>query len=428
MKTIFFTIIFFLSSFTLFAQEEQNTLIKRKLGEAVYFQDFLNFISDKPGDTRIDVFIQVPYKNVVFVKSNEGFTAKYSVTASIFDSTKSTLLLEKTWTETVNVFDYYAARAKDNYNLSKKSFELKPGTYSVRTTLEDLDSRKIAKSEIPLIVRDLSGNISVSDILLISKNDNSQPNNTIVPNISRNIASPKDRIKIYFEIYSKDSSETRLHIDYKVINSEDTLIYKEEDEDTIKTGVNQMYYTMAEFPFELGAYVVSATVRDDQNKEIATVKKAFYSHSVGLPFAITDIDKAIAQTRYIANPSEIDYMEEGKNNAEKTKRFLAFWKKRDPSPNNEENEIFDEYFKRVAYADENFSNYIDGWKTDRGMVFILLGPANNIDRHPFELDSKPYEVWEYYDLNYNLVFVDETGFGDYRLVTPLPGEYYRFRY
>jgi len=69
-----------------------------------------------------------------------------------------------------------------------------------------------------------------------------------------------------------------------------------------------------------------------------------------------------------------------------------------------------------------------GWRSDRGMVYTILGTPNNIDRHPFEYDSKPYEVWEYYDLNRSFVFLDQTGFGDYRLITPLTGDMYRYRY
>jgi len=61
------------------------------------------------------------------------------------------------------------------------------------------------------------------------------------------------------------------------------------------------------------------------------------------------------------------------------------------------------------------------------MVFIILGTPNNVDRHPFDLESKPYEVWQYYELNRSYVFVDETGFGDYRLVTPLYGDDFRYR-
>jgi hypothetical protein len=61
------------------------------------------------------------------------------------------------------------------------------------------------------------------------------------------------------------------------------------------------------------------------------------------------------------------------------------------------------------------------------MVFIMLGPPSSVDRHPFEVDSKPYETWSYFDLNYRYVFVDDTGFGDFRLVTPLWEVYSRRR-
>jgi hypothetical protein len=81
----------------------------------------------------------------------------------------------------------------------------------------------------------------------------------------------------------------------------------------------------------------------------------------------------------------------------------------------------------VKFTNDNFSSYREGWKSDRGMVFIILGPPNNIDRHPFEYYSKPYEVWEYYTINRRFVFVDETGFGDYRLTTPLTGDLFRYR-
>jgi len=85
---------------------------------------------------------------------------------------------------------------------------------------------------------------------------------------------------------------------------------------------------MAEFPFDLGAYLITVTISDNQNKVIATSTKVFYSQTKGLPAVITDIDKAIAQTVYIATPDELHYMEDGKDVAEKTKRFLEFWKKK----------------------------------------------------------------------------------------------------
>lgn len=428
MKMFLFSIIFVFSIANIFAQENNPTKVNKSILDAIYYQDYINFSSDKPGLSKVDIFIQVPYKNVQFVKSNQGFTAKYSITASVFDSTKKKLIVEKTWNETINVMDYNLATSKDNYNLSKRSFDLSPGVYVIRTMLQDKDSKQEAIGENLFVVKSYKENISLSDILFVSNFDLNQRKNEIIPNVSRNIPSSKQRVKFYFEVYVADTLGTRKTLEYSVINSDNMLIHKEVEDRDLKTAVNKIIYTLQEFPFELGVYTLVVTVVDSNQTELIKTTKSFYSHWKGLPSVITDIDKAISQTVYIANPDEIEFMEEGGNTKEKTKRFLEYWKKKDPSPNNDENEIFDEYFRRIAYSNENFSNYIEGWRSDRGMVYTILGSPNNIDRHPFEYDSKPYEVWEYYDLNRSFIFLDQTGFGDYRLITPLSGDLYRYRY
>ena len=146
-----------------------------------------------------------------------------------------------------------------------------------------------------------------------------------------------------------------------------------------------------------------------------------------MPNAVKDIEKAIEQMVYIATPSEMDSLRDEKSAEKRVEKFKEFWKKKDPSLATEENEVMNEYFRRVEFANKNFSHYLEGWKTDMGMVLIILGEPSNVERHPFEIDSKPYEVWEYYDLNKKLVFIDNTGFGDYRLLTPLTGDMTRFR-
>jgi GWxTD domain-containing protein len=410
------------------AQENSDNKTKKIFGEAVFYHDFVNGFSDKPGLTKVDVFIQVPYKSVQFVKSSVGFTAKYSVTASVFDSSKSRLIVEKTWNETINVMDFSLVTTRDNFNLSKRSFDLQPGNYIIRTALEDLDSRKLTSSENKLVVRDLNGGLVLSDILLISKPGANQPENKIIPNIGRNVSNSKDQIRMYYEINNRDSVDISKSIEYVVLNTDNQVIHKESEKRNLKPGISKVLYIVSEFPFDMGAYLLSVSVKDESGKVLTSVTKSFYSQIKGLPTIITDIDKAIAQTVYIASSAEMNYMQEDEKTSEKTKRFLEFWKKKDPSPNNEENEVFDEYFRRVAFANENFSNYFEGWRTDRGMVFIILGAPNNVDRHPFEYDSKPYEVWEYYDLNRSFIFLDQTGFGDYRLITPLSGDLYRYRY
>jgi len=425
MKLLYLTLIILFSIAVINAQDNNSTDHKKNLNDAVYFQDFVNFASDKNGLSRVDVYVQMPYKNLKFSKSPQGFTAKYSITTSIFDSVGNKLIVEKTWNEIINVLDYNNTTSKENYNLSKRSFDLTSGVYKIKTLLTDKDSKQEAMGENVFIVKNYNENISLSDLLLISRSDSK---GNIIPNVSRNYPSSKNKIQLYYEVYLKDTLTEVIRINYSVVNSENQNIHSETETKTLNPGVNQILFSMQPFDFDLGVYNLKVTLNDSTGKEFCNTTKSFYSHWRGLPTIIKDIDKAIAQTVYIASPEEMNVMEDGETIQDKTKRFLEFWKKKDPSPNNDENEIFDEYFRRIIFSNENFSNYIEGWKSDRGMVYTILGPPNNIDRHPFEYDSKPYEVWEYYDLNRSFVFVDQTGFGDYRLVTPLSGDLYRYRY
>src|SRR6478672_12248339 len=55
-------------------------------------------------------------------------------------------------------------------------------------------------------------------------------------------------------------------------------------------------------------------------------------------------------------------------------RFIEeFWRRRDPDPDTDENEFKEEYYERIAYANEHFSSGIPGWKTDRGRIWIMYG-------------------------------------------------------
>ena len=76
----------------------------------------------------------------------------------------------------------------------------------------------------------------------------------------------------------------------------------------------------------------------------------------------------------------------------------------------------DEYFRRINYANRNYTAFGQpGWITDRGRILIKFGFPDDVERHPFEMGSQPYEIWRYYALRKTFVFIDPTGFGDYRL-------------
>lgn len=422
MKSIKIIIILIFSAGVICSQTNYSKLYSSN--RAKYFQDYLNFMDDD-GQSRVDLFIQVPFKEIQFIKSSKGFQGGYSVTVSIYQDDKETLVFEKVWTEKITSPSYNNTISRESFNLSFRSINLVPGEYFIKTILADRESHQEYLSERMFKVKDYKVKPAISDILFSANKKNNNDKSKIIPNISRNISNSKDGLNFFFEVYTDSSIVS--DIEFHIADKNGKIIYSKSRKQTFNETKTQIYYSINDTTLNFGTYLLSVILKDNNGNQIAMATKPFFSRWVGLPASVEDIDEAIAQVLYIASPSDIEYMEAGETETEKIKRFLQFWKSKDPSPGNEENQVFEEYFSRVSFANDNFSSYIKGWRSDRGMVFIILGPPNNIDRHPFEYDSKPYEVWQYYDLNKSFVFIDRTGFGDYRLNTPMYGDFYRYR-
>src|SRR3972149_274065 len=100
-----------------------------------------------------DVLIQAPYSEIQFVKTTSGFESKYNLTVSVFDEDKENLLVEKSWSEKITTKEFDQTTSKTNYNLSLRSFNLEAGKYLMRTSFEDVDSRKEYAVENLITVR-----------------------------------------------------------------------------------------------------------------------------------------------------------------------------------------------------------------------------------------------------------------------------------
>ena len=115
-------------------------------------------------------------------------------------------------------------------------------------------------------------------------------------------------------------------------------------------------------------------------------------------------------------------------------RFIEeFWRRRDPDPDTDENEFKEEYYERIAYANEHFASGIPGWKSDRGRIWIMYGKPDERETHPSggsydrpsyegggNTTTYPFEIWFYRYLagvgsGVEIEFVDPTGSGEYRI-------------
>ena len=138
----------------------------------------------------------------------------------------------------------------------------------------------------------------------------------------------------------------------------------------------------------------------------------------GISSTINDIAQAVENMRYILEDDEWKKLSKSKDTV-KEALFLEYWESRDPTPETSENEVMDEYFSRVNYSNGNFKSYLPGWKTDMGMIYILFGPPDDLEIYNDPLSRLYSQRWHYYRINKYFDFIDENGFGDYRLRTPV---------
>lgn len=422
MKTVIFLLL--VLTFPVFSQVE--TAGKDVQGTVpLFYYDLINYRSNTEGKNRVDIYVEVPYEGIQFVKTDKGFTANYAITVSFYNEKKEKLVTEKTWNESVSSRDFETTTSKTNYYLSVRSVEITPQKYHVRCEVIDQDSKKNYVREDKIEIKPIKGPVSLSDLLLVAKQVVVHGENKIIPNISRNVASQKDGVGLFYEIYSDTARSVLLN--YVIIDTKSEPVKTQSLDYMLKSGTNQIHFTMGNPELAMGEYAVAVQIQDHSKNVLAQSEKKFVSRWVGVPSSVKDLDKAVEQMVYIAKDSEVDHIKDAESKEEKLQRYLDYWKAKDPTPSTEQNEVFEEYYRRIGYANDHFKHYMEGWRTDMGMIYVTLGPPSNVERHPFEFDSKPYEVWDYYEINRRFVFVDQTGFGDYRLITPVYGNWWHYR-
>jgi len=136
---------------------------------------------------------------------------------------------------------------------------------------------------------------------------------------------------------------------------------------------------------------------------------------------------------YIISPEERSAFLHLSTNEEREQFIEQFWQRRNPDPESPENTFKEEHYRRIAYANERFASGIPGWRTDRGKIYIMWGPADEIESHPSggsydrpasegggQTSTYPFEQWRYRYLegvgnDVILEFVDPSMTGEYHL-------------
>ena len=391
--------------------------------------------------SRLDVFTSIPYSYLRFLKRGDAFSASYEVTAEVYeidsDNKKRRMVENRAWKGDVVAYQFAATQSALNMAQASHAILLRPGRYLLEIRLEDEASEESYAHEQIAEVRDFSGDVSLSNLILVDDFD--LRTQSIKPVVSDRVFTTDPSFKVFYELYS-DASQG-VSVRRQVIRTPNSrglpflrwllrrwqgdeeqgeITYGNNELLELQAGRNPVLLTIPVSGFEPGEYLVRVIVEDETGKVLDSAERAITMEWADeAEYEGRDIDDAIAQLKYIAKPKELRAIREGKTRQERQERFLAFWKKRDPTPGTLENERMQEYYIRIDYANRHYTGNNSGWETDRGHTLVLYGEPDEIASGDASVGfEQPYVVWHYRRIGRQFVFVDRLGNGDFKLMTP----------
>ncbi len=350
---------------------------------------------------------------------------------------------------------------EDAYKKDVRIFEvlpllLQPGHYNLRVTAVDVTTKRSGMATFEYVVRDFSGDkLMMSDLELaydIKPIDSLAPpsslvkaNRRVLPNPNRYFSNEDSIVYYYAEIYNlaeRSGASKEFEVQVTLHDAFGFELRKYAAKHHQKPGPTAVLTDAVPVTgIPGGAYELHVEIQDIATGIKASTMKKFMliygfeqlSPTMSDSNSFTEADAALMEQviKYISTSEEKDMYRE--LDLQGKKAFLAqFWDRKNPRPGAPVNEFKNEIFRRYAYVNQNYSTTLlardDGWKTDRGRIYITYGNPDNVERHPSSMGQKPFERWFFDRLpgqsggDYCL-FVDLDGYGNYRLVhSTLKGE------
>jgi GWxTD domain-containing protein len=410
-------IVFSFSSLT-FAQKRDRFSEFQQIGLPKFSLNAINLRSEIPGKTKVIVYVEIPYYNLQFVKAGDLYKATYEVDLSVLlgEQEDGPRVDSKLWKSTVEVETFEETNSKIRFDISETEFNIDPTIYTILANLTDKDTKRNVIKSTSLIVPQFGlKDLELSDPIIAKQIHVAEDGAyEIEPNVDRTIMNSQEPIFVFYEIYSDSSEMVNLYT--RIVNQNGDIVREISDKRYVTPTVTRHYQMINISDLSVGHYVLE--MMGQNNTTTALRGSSFRIHISGLPSSVADLESAIRQLRYIARSKTIKEILGAAPMAQEP-MFKKFWSNRDPDPSTPENELMLEYYSRIERTNVFFGGFRDGWETDRGEVYIRFGAPSEIERQAYNTNNKAYEVWYYYPSNKKYIFVDEMGFGEYRLVSEL---------
>ncbi len=316
-----------------------------------------NFLNDSS-----KLYFKLSKKDLLFKNEEDSFVSRINVHYDLFPSYNSVSILDSA------TFQKKLFKDEDEYFIDSVNFKMKQGTDAVlKIRIQDVNRN----SEVSRLIKiRKSGSIQNQDFLAVDENYVPLLKNNITPVdsfdiITRDTAISSFWVRCYFRKYPMAAPPFREGAQQSFSFRPDSLFRISTD------SISSL---------RLERYGIYHFQPDSSIKEGIT----FYRFEHGFP-EIKLADQLVDPTRYLTTNEEYKAIYTAKD---KRGAIDKFWIEMGGS-NERARSLIKTYYSRVQDANRHFTSYTEGWKTDRGMMYIIFGPPQTVYR------DDQNEIWLY---------------------------------
>jgi GWxTD domain-containing protein len=408
---LLFVLLFVFSGNMTLAQRQQQ--ISKKNIEKYSLSAFTR--TANVGDSlEVLIYMRIPNFTLQYVKIDTNFIARYEAVIAL-QTKKGKQIGREVWQDSIIVNDYNSTNSISDNKTLMISFKIPSGKYKVVASLLDLDTKNNGENTIKLNLSDYDKNHYLHSPILLDKYEGNWGfGDGLIPAVHNSTFDIDEGLTFYM---SGKVLPGNYILNTQFLDKEEKVLFEKTITDTSQTGIFMHIVNLPKKFIEgISIKVKTELVQDKYSTEKI---KNIVIRKVGISHLISNLDEALQQMRYILDSEERREIKKV-STKKREELFKKLWKHRDPTPDTIVNELMNEYYKRVAYSNIHFESFIDGWETDRGMIYIFFGPPDEIDRFMVQQRQEPYETWHYYRIQESFTFVGDN-FGHYRLTTPFLG-------
>ena len=365
--------------------------------------------SSSPDTSLVLLTLSLPSRGLTFVREGDHYRAAYDV---LVDARQGAASIRKDQgRQTVRVSSYKETTRGDESVIFQQYLRLPPGAYTLGLTVRDAESARTVTRDVPIVVRAFGARSALSSAIPVYQAESRARRDTLpvlVPNPRATAIYGQDSsLSMYVESYAGSALRA------EVRNNEGEPIWRDsvtlQRSSNVSSGVVPLPVT------QIGPGLATFVAWSDGGDTTRTPLVV----SFGEGLAITSFEDMLSYLRYFALPETLAPLRNAAPN-DRGRAWIAFLRTTDPDPTTPEHEGLRDYFVRIEQANLRYREEgIPGWLTDRGKVFVSLGDPDQIyEQGQGDIAGRSrVQIWEYAEYRAQLVFIDQSGFGRYRLTT-----------